>query len=343
MRVLITGAAGMLGRKLTSRLLQQGTLAGRVIDTLDLLDVVPAPTPGPSPTIRLLVADLAQAGAAADAVAERPDVVFHLAGVVSGEAEADMAKGYRVNLDGTRALFDALAALPRAPRVVFTSSIAVYGAPFPPVIDDEFHLTPLTSYGTQKAIGEALLADYSRRGLIDGVGVRLPTITVRPGRPNAAASGFFSGIIREPLNGEPARLPVSRSVRHAHASPRSAVGFLVHAAELDTGRLGERRNLMMPSLSVTVAEQIEALSRVAGPEVTSLIHDEPDPAVAGIVAGWPQALDARRARSLGFTSESTYDEIIRVYLTDDRDPHGASGDGAAGDGAPGDGTSGGPQ
>lgn len=334
MRVLITGAAGMLGRKLTGRLLDEGMVAGRPIEALDLVDVVPAGEapasggPASGPEVRTLVADLADPAAAAEAVAARPDVVFHLAGVVSGEAEADMAKGYRVNLDGTRALFDALAALAGRPRVVFTSSIAVYGAPFPPVIDDEFHLTPLTSYGTQKAIGEALLADYSRRGLIDGVGVRLPTITVRPGRPNAAASGFFSGIIREPLNGQPARLPVSRSVRHAHASPRSAVGFLVHAAGLDTGRLGDRRNLMMPSLSVTVAEQIEALARVAGPEVTDLIVEEPDPVVAGIVSGWPEVLDARRARSLGFACESSYDDIIRVYLADDHPARdGTSGPG----------------
>lgn len=322
MRILITGAAGMLGRKLATRLAAEGSLAGRPIEALDLADVVAAEPPaglGDGVTVDSLVADLAEPAVAAELAARSPDVVFHLAGVVSGEAEANPAKGYRVNLDGTRHLLDALAATPGRPRVVFSSSIAVFGAPFPPIIDDDFHLTPLTSYGAQKAMGELLLADHSRRGLIDGVGIRLPTITVRPGRPNAAASGFFSGIIREPLNGEPARLPVPPTVRHPHASPRAAVGFMVHAAQIDTDALGPRRNLTMPSISVSVAEQIEALGRVAGPEAVALIHAEPDEAVATIVAGWPEAFTATRARQLGFVSESTYDEIIQVYLADDHE------------------------
>ena len=263
------------------------------------------------------VADLTEPGATEDLARLRPDVVFHLAGVVSGEAEADFAKGYHVNLDGTRRLFDALAEADGTPRVVFTSSIAVFGAPLPDVIDDEFHLTPLTSYGTQKAIGEGLLADYSRRRLLDGVGIRLPTITVRPGAPNAAASSFFSGIIREPLAGEPAALPVAPTVRHPHASPRSAVGYLVHAAELDSTRLGHRRNLTMPSISVTVQDQIDALGRVAGEEAMALIERRPDPAVEAIVAGWPERFTTDRADALGFTCESSYDEIIRAYLDDD--------------------------
>lgn len=336
MRVLVTGAAGMLGRKLVDRLLAEGRIGNRLIDVIDLADVlaptVPAP-PGPMPTgpmpagsgaaapsrpvLEALVADLTDPGQAEMLAARSPDVVFHLAGVVSGEAETNLAKGYRVNLDGTRALFDALAAADTCPRVVFSSSIAVFGAPFPPVIDDEFHLTPLTSYGTQKAMGEALLADYSRRGLIDGIGIRLPTITVRPGKPNAAASGFFSGIIREPLAGQPAVLPVPRSVRHPHASPRSAIGFMVHAAQLDTALLGPRRNLTMPSLTVSVAEQIEALIRVAGPQAAALIREEPDELVAGIVAGWPEQFTAARARHLGFTGETTYEQIIQAYLADD--------------------------
>lgn len=319
MRVLITGAAGMLGRKLTDRLLADGRLRGEPIEQLDLADVVApaAPAAAGGTTCRSLTADLTAPGQAAELVAGRHDVVFHLAGVVSGEAETDLAKGYRVNLDGTRALFGALADAPGRPRVVFTSSIAVFGAPFPPVIDDDFHLTPLTSYGAQKAMGELLLADLSRRGLFDGVGVRLPTITVRPGRPNAAASGFFSGIIREPLNGQPATLPVPRTVRHPHASPRAAIGFLVHAAGIDTGALGARRNLTMPSLSVTVAEQIEALERVAGPDAVALIREEPDELVATIVAGWPEAFTAARARGLGFEAETSYDQIIQAYIDDD--------------------------
>lgn len=319
MRVLVTGSAGMIGRKLAARLLEVGSIAGRELTALDLADVVPTPTGDAREAT--IVADLADEATTNELVAREPDVVFHLAGVVSGEAEADLAKGYRVNLDGTRNLFTALAAAPGTPRVVFTSSIAVFGAPFPDVIDDEFHLTPLTSYGTQKAMGEALLADFTRRGLFDGVGIRLPTITVRPGEPNAAASGFFSSIVREPLAGLEAFLPVPRSVRHVHASPQAAVGFLLQAADLDTTALGSRPNLTMPSVSVTVAEQIEALAEVAGSRATELIVDRPDPAVATIVEGWPQRFATDRAHDLGFRAETNYEQIIRSYLRHDVEDH----------------------
>ena len=312
MRVLITGAAGMLGRKLTAALLDQDDLTA-----LELVDIVPFDPPA-DPRVRASVADLGDPAAVAAGIASAPDVVFHLAGVVSGEAEANLSKGYRVNVDGTRQLFEALAEAPGSPRVVFTSSIAVFGAPFPETIRDDFHLTPLTSYGTQKAMGELLLSDLSRRGLIDGVGIRLPTITVRPGEPNAAASGFFSSIIREPLVGQDAYLPVPRSVRHPHASPRAAVGYLLRAAELDTDLLGHRRNLTMPSLSVSVAEQLEALERVAGRDVLDHIVERPDPTVAEIVTGWPRRFATERADVLGFACEKTYDEIVRVHLEDDR-------------------------
>ena len=324
MRVLITGGAGMLGRKLTRRLLEQGHLRGQRIDAIDLVDLVAAPVD--AAVCAAHGADLSHPGAAEAFISLGPDVVFHLAGVVSGEAEADFDKGMRVNLDGTRQLFDAIRLAPDAPRVVYASSIAVFGAPFPDPIGDDFHPTPLTSYGTQKLIGEALLADYSRRGFFDGVGIRLPTVSVRPGAPNAAASSFFSAIIREPLAGREAALPVGRRVRHPHASPRTAIGFLVHSAEMDTSRLGGRRNLTMPGVSVTVGEQIEALERVAGPEVVGLITEAPDPVVAAIVAGWPQRFDAARAASLGFTVEQSYDDIIRTYIEDDlasAGPHSA--------------------
>lgn len=318
----------MIGRKLTERLTVDGRLAGQTIDTIDLVDVVEPATAPESSVLnrngdhRWIVADLTKPTAATELAASEPDVVFHLAGVVSGEAEADLAKGYRVNLDGTRLLFDALAATDGTPRVVFTSSIAVFGAPFPDIIDDTFHLTPLTSYGTQKAIGESLLADYSRRDLIDGVGIRLPTITVRPGAPNAAASSFFSGIIREPIAGLPAALPVEPTVRHPHASPRSAIGYLIHAANLDTAALGPRRNLTMPSISATVQDQIDALGRVVGPDAVARIERRTDPAVEAIVSGWPERFTTDRADALGFVCESTYDEVIEAYLEDDA-PTGA--------------------
>ena len=305
----------MLGRKLTSRLLERGRLRDEHIDTVDLVDLVEPPVESELCTSH--VADLSRDGEAEALVALEPDVVFHLAAVVSAEAEADFDKGMTVNLDGIRRLFEALRRSPGVPRVVYASSIAVFGAPFPDPIPDDFHPTPLTSYGTQKLIGEALLADYSRRGFFDGVGIRLPTVSVRPGAPNAAASSFFSGIIREPLNGVEAVLPVSRDVRHPHASPRTAVGFLLHAAEIDTSRLQGRRNLTMPGVSVTVGDQIEALERVAGSDTAALITESPDPAVAQIVAGWPQRFDTVRATALGFAADDSYDDIIRAYIEDD--------------------------
>ena len=200
---------------------------------------------------------------------------------------------------------------------MFTSSIAVFGAPYPEAIPDEFHLTPLTSYGTQKAICELLIADYTRRGVFDGVGIRLPSIVVRPGKPNKAASGFFSSIIREPLAGEEAVLPVEDSVLHWHASPRAAVGFLIHAAGLTREQLGPRVNLTMPGVCCTVGEQIEALKRIAGDKPVGRIRRVPDPLVARIVAGWPSRFDPRRALALGFKGERSFDDIIRVHIEDD--------------------------
>lgn len=320
MRVLITGAAGMVGRKLIARLANDGVLRGRKIAALDLHDIVPPQAPTLAGVdLSIHTGDLSTPGATAKLVASRPDVIFHLAGIVSGEAEANFDLGYRVNLDGTRALFDAVRVAGFAPRLVFTSSIAVFGAPFPDVIPDEFHPTPLTSYGTQKLISEALLADYSRRGVFDGIGIRLPTICVRPGRPNKAASSFFSGIIREPLSGQEAILPVPRSVLHTHASPRSAVNFLIHAAEIDGDKVGPRRNLTMPGVAVTVGEQIEALGRIAGAEVVKRIRERPDETIWAIVRGWPTRFEARRSRELGFVAEKNFDEIIRAHIEDELD------------------------
>jgi D-erythronate 2-dehydrogenase len=320
MRILITGAAGMIGRKLTARLIRDGGLAGRAIDRMTLSDIVAPEAPaGPPFAVAAAACDLAAAGAAGQMIADRPDVIFHLAAIVSGEAEADFEKGYRVNFGGARELLEAirLAGDGYRPKLVFASSIAVFGAPFPDAVGDEFFLTPLTSYGTQKAIGELLLADYARRGFLDGVGIRLPSIVVRPGKPNKAASGFFSSIIREPLNGQEAVLPVSEDVRHWFASPRAAVGFLLHAAGLAGDRLGARINLTMPGLCCTVGEEIAALARVAGADVAGRIRREPDATIAKIVAGWPQNFDARRATALGFRAETSFDEIIRAHIEDE--------------------------
>ncbi|MES2751710.1 MAG: D-erythronate dehydrogenase [Pseudomonadota bacterium] len=320
MHILVLGAAGMVGRKLVERLAREGRLGTSDISRMTLQDVVAPAKPATSLPVELVTADIADQAAVAKLVASKPDVIFHLAAIVSGEAEADFDKGYRINLDGTRYLVDAIYAIGGGykPRVVFTSSIAVFGAPFPDKIGDEFFNTPLTSYGTQKTIGELLISDYSRKGILDGVSIRLPTICVRPGLPNKAASGFFSNIIREPLAGKDAVLPVSDDVRHWHASPRSALGFLVHAATMDTNAIGPRRALSMPGLSVTVGEQIAALDRVAGKNVTARIKRVPDPTIIGIVEGWPRDFVADRALKLGFTTaEKTFDDIIRIHIEDE--------------------------
>lgn len=322
MKILIIGAAGMIGAKLTHRLVRDGRIGAEPITAMTLVDIVlparPVEMPG---KVTCRSVDLASAEAARTMVDERPDVIFHLAAVVSGEAELDFEKGYRVNLDGSRHIFEAIRAAHAVdgyrPRLVFCSSIAVFGSPFPKVIGDEFLTAPLTSYGTQKAIVELLLSDYHRRGFFDGVGIRLPTICIRPGKPNAAASGFFSNILREPLAGKPAVLPVAETVRHWFASPRSAVGFLVHAASVDLSPLGARRNLIMPGLSATVAEEIEALRDFAGEKAVALIRREPDPLIERIVSGWAEDYDPQFALSLGFEADRSFSDIIRAHVEDE--------------------------
>jgi nucleoside-diphosphate-sugar epimerase len=319
MKVLVTGAAGMLGRKFCQELAGRGEIAGQKVDSLTMCDIVDSPPIPASPfTIRSIACDLAEPGVAERVVVDRPDIVLHSAAVVSGEAEADFDKGYRINVDGTKHLFEAIRNGGHRPRVIFTSSIAVFGAPFPALIGEEFFETPLTSYGAQKAIGELLLTDYTRKGFFDGIGIRLPTICVRPGKPNLAASSFFSGIIREPLNGQEAILPVPDTVRHWFASPRSAVRFFFRAAEIDGASVGDRRNLSMPGLSATVGEMIESLRRCAGSERVNLIRRSPDPTIMRIVEGWARALDASRACGLGFEAEKNFDEIIQAHIDDER-------------------------
>ena len=317
MHVLVTGAAGMIGARLVAELARRGAIAGRDITGLTLVDVVPPTLPDGVPGAAMAV-DLADPAAAPALIEARPDVIFHLAAIVSGQAESDLRLGYDVNLHGTVALLDAVAAQDDyRPRFVFTSSIAVFGPPFPDAIPDDFPTRPQTSYGTQKAMAEMMVSDLSRRGLMDGVALRLPTICIRPGAPNKAASSFFSSILREPLNGKEAVLPVEDDVRHWHASPRAAVRFLLHAAEVDLEPLGANRALSLPGVSATVAEQIEALERAAGPKAVALIRREPDETVRRIVSGWPRNFDPARARSLGFEAEPDMDAIIGVYVEEE--------------------------
>jgi nucleoside-diphosphate-sugar epimerase len=319
MRILVIGAGGMIGRKLAVRLAGDGRLGGAAIEAMHLVDVVAPPVPKGLPgRITAEAADLSALGVPERLVAPRPDVIVHLAAVVSGEAEVDFDKGYRVNLDGSRALLEAIRTLGNwRPRFVFASSLAVFGPPFPARIPDDFAPQPATSYGAQKLMTELLVNDYTRKGMIDGLSLRLPTICVRPGAPNRAASGFFSGILREPLAGLPADLPVPDSTRHYFASPRAAVGFFLHAATLDTSAMDHRRALTMPGLSATVGDQIAALRALAGEEAVRLIRRTEDPLVARIVAGWGADYEAARARALGFTAETEMAEILRVHVEDE--------------------------
>lgn len=318
MRILVLGGAGMIGRRLIEALVESGELGGRRISAIHSFDVVEGAFS--TPLVSSQAGDIADAATITGLVAERPDVIFHLASIVSGEAEADFEKGYRINLDGMQNLLESIrtAGDDYRPRLVFTSSIAVFGAPFEEPIRDSFFHAPLTSYGTQKAICELLLADYSRKGFVDGVGIRLPTIVVRPGKPNKAASGFFSGIIREPLAGVEAILPVDDDVRHWVASPAAAVGFLLHAATLDTATLGERRSLTMPGLSITIGEMIETLREIAGEDAVALIKRRPDAAIQKIVAGWPRDFSAERAEAAGFAADADFAAIVRAHIADER-------------------------
>jgi len=318
MKVLVTGAAGMVGRKFCEALAKHRTIGSSSVDRLTMADTItPDPPAGVPFSVSTLSGDISDASVAESLAADRPDIIYHLAAVVSGEAETDFDKGYRVNLSGIQRLFEAVRRANYRPRLVFASSIAVFGTPFPETIPEDFASAPLTSYGTQKAIGELLLADFSRRGFFDGIGIRLPTICVRPGKPNKAASGFFSSIIREPLRGEPAVLPVTDDVRHWFASPRAAVNFLFHAGALDLNQLGSHRTFNMPGLSATVGEMIASLEKIAGVECVKLIKREPDPNIQRIVDGWPRRLDASRAEALGFRAETSFEEIIKAHVEDE--------------------------
>jgi len=317
--ILIIGGGGMVGQKLGQALAAK-PLSG-ADDTVTLFDLGFAE--GGAPATHRVSGNVTDEALVATLIAKRPDVIFHLASIVSGEAETDFDLGWTVNgrafwtfLEAVRAEHIASQGSYR-PRVVFTSSIAVFGAPFPDKIDDTFLCAPQTSYGAQKAISELMLTDFSRKGFLDGLSIRLPTICVRPGKANKAASSFFSGIIREPLSGKEAILPVTTDVRHWHASPRAAAGFLRHAATIDLDEVGTRRALNLPGVSCTVEEQIEALRDIAGNDVVALIKPEPDEAVAKIVAGWPRDFAPDHAKALGFKAESSFHDIVNTYIAED--------------------------
>ena len=313
MRVVITGGCGFLGSRLAAELLRRND-----IDELVLFDNSPAILPLPEDRrLKPATGDIADRETLRAVITPGTDSVFHLAAVVSGQAEADTDLGYRVNLDGTRAVLEACRALGTCPRVIFASSLAVYGGELPPAVGDETPLTPQTSYGTQKAIGELLVNDYSRKGFVDGRAVRLPTVVVRPGRPNRAASTFASSMIREPLAGREALCPVSPDTVMALASPRRIVAGLVQAHDLPGAAFGASRSLQLPGFSVAVGEMAAAVRRAGGVAAYARIRWEPDPQIQQIISGWPQALHAPRAEALGFTPDSSIDEVVEAFIDDD--------------------------
>ncbi len=314
MHISILGGGGFLGRKVAARLAAEGTLGGRPVSSLTLFDLVPpAPIPAPFP-VHCLGGDLAELPQAA--IPPGTDVVFHLAAVVSAAAEADYELGRRVNVRGTDAVIDACRTLARPPRLVFTSSVASFGGGQGAVLDDDARQVPTNSYGAQKAAAELFLADASRRGFMDAVLIRLPTVVIRPGRPNKAASSFVSGILREPLLGLPAELPVPDDFAVWICSPRRAVEWLLHAAAMDTGGMGLDRGINPPGLSVTVGAMLAAMDRVR-PGASALVQRVPDPVIAGIVGGWPAAFAPQRAQALGFAPHETLESLVQSFIEDD--------------------------
>lgn len=317
MRVLITGGAGFIGKKLAQRLLERGELGGRAIDKLVLFDVAHAEGLPVDRRLETRAGDITRAGVVFDLLGSRYDAIYHLAAVVSGAAEVDFDLGMAVNLDGTRHVLEAARHLCRGTRLVFASSIAVFGGDMPDVIRDDTHLTPQTSYGAQKAAGELLVADYGRKGFIDGRSLRLPTIVVRPGRPNKAASTFASSIVREPLAGEEAVCPVTPETSMYVLSPRRVVDALVHAMELPAEAFGMTRSLTLPGLTYTIREMVDALERVAGRSVVERIRWEPDPLIQTIVNGWAYRVAADRARAMGFAADEGLEAVIRQHIEDE--------------------------
>jgi D-erythronate 2-dehydrogenase len=323
MRIVITGGAGFLGQRLAREILQRETLTNargepRRIEQVTLLDAATPPKAIDDSRVRMVIGDIAEPAVIEEVVRDDTDSVFHLAAVVSGQAEADFDLGMRVNLDATRLLLERCRKLPTPPKVVFTSSLAVYGGPLPEPVPEDIRLMPQTSYGAQKAIGELLVYDMTRKGFIDGRSLRLPTVTVRPGKPNRAASSYASGIIREPLNGVDAICPVAPQTRMWVISPRSVVANLVIGHEAPASAFAATRSIVLPGLSVSAQEMVDALRRVAGDRVADRVKWQYDPVVGAIVSTWPPAFAPRLGPELGMRADPDFESIVRQYITDEQ-------------------------
>jgi D-erythronate 2-dehydrogenase len=316
MNIVITGGGGFLGSRLAAKLLEQGTLAGKRIARLSLLDAAfPRELPS-DPRLNVVSGDVSDTAVLEKVITPDTDAVFHLAAVVSGQAEAEFDLGMRVNLDGTRLLLERCRVCARPPRIVFSSSVAAFGGALPEVLDDATTPLPQTSYGTQKVIGEYLLSDFSRKGYVDGRSLRLPTIVVRAGRPNAAASSFASGIIREPLNGEPSECPVAPETGVWLLSPRRVVEAFIHAHDLPSGAWGANRVVNLPGITASVREMLAALRKVGGAQAAERVAFKPDARIQAIVRTWPVRFRTPRAVEMGFRADEDVESVIRAYVAD---------------------------
>jgi nucleoside-diphosphate-sugar epimerase len=310
MQIIITGGGGFLGQRLARALIESELK----FDELALADVVAPTAPGDDKRVRCVQIDLTDPGAAKSLVSSRTGIIFHLAAIVSSHAEKDFDLGWRVNLDATRHLLEACRQTKHGIRFVFASSLAVYGGTLPTLVDDLTAVMPRSSYGAQKAMGELLVNDYARKQFVDGRVMRLPTVCVRPGRPNLAASSFVSGIIREPINGETAICPVSAQLALWLTSPATVINNLIHAATLDGAAFEGWRTVNLPGIEVTVRQMLEALERLTDAATRARVRFQPDAAINAIVSSWPSALDNARALRLGFTVDGDFDEFVRQFL-----------------------------
>ncbi|MDA9582521.1 SDR family oxidoreductase [Amylibacter sp.] len=321
MKILIIGAAGMIGMRLAKSITKDAFM-GRIND-ITLFDVIPPKIESNKSSYKIKTGDISDPKIISDLISQKPDIIYNLAAIVSGEAEENFQKSWDINTKATWQLLEEIRKEFVAsngsykPKFIYTSSLAVFSGPYPDTINDDFSPNPETSYGAQKLVGEILISEYSRKGYLDGIALRLPTIVVRPGKPNKAASSFYSSIIREPLNGFEAILPVPENLCHWFASPQSAVGFLKHAAKLDFKKLGNKRSLNLPGVSCSIADQILALEDIAGTKVSKLIKRIPDKKIENIVKNWPQNFIADRAIQLGFSADKNFKQIIKLYIDEE--------------------------